>query len=102
MKYALAAVLAALSVGTAHAATFVAEVKGDTVTVYSTSKKNESCTLRNTFSYVVEGKRYTTTQTCNVAVTPGDHLDVCHVKHADINQAKIEKPVEVLSCTDKK
>ncbi len=99
---ALAAILSlGLSHGSARAATFVAEVKGDTVTVYSTSKKKEKCQLANTFSYVVNGERYTTTQKCSVEVEPGNHLEVCHVKHSDINQAKIEKPVEVTACVDR-
>lgn len=102
MKYLLAAVLTALSIGTADAATFEAEIKGNTVTVYSSSKKSEACVLKNTFSYVVEGKRYTTTQVCNVQVVPGDRVDVCHATSTDINQAKIEKPVEVVSCEDSK
>lgn len=104
MKYVLPTIgLAAMvSLASAQAATFVAEVKGDTVTVYSSSKKKERCDLKNTFSYVVGGNRFTTTQTCVVEVEPGDHLEVCHVKHADINQAKIEKPVEVVACADRK
>lgn len=106
MKYALAAFAAAAlgisAAAVANAATFVAEVKGDTVTVYSTSTKKEACQLKNTFSFVVEGKRFTTTQTCNVEVDPGTHLEVCKVTASEINQAKIEKPVDVLACTDRK
>lgn len=106
MKYALAAfAIAAFGTaitGTVRAATFEAEAKGDTVAVYSTSKKKEFCQLKNTFSFVVEGKRFTTTQTCNVNVVPGTHLEVCKVKNAEISQPKIEKPVDILSCADSK
>lgn len=105
MKYAafvFTAAFAGLFVGAAQAATFVAEIKGNEVTVYSTSKKKEHCQIHNTFSYVVNGERYTTTQECNVDVFPGNHLPVCHVKHSDINEAKIEKPIEILACHDSK
>ncbi len=94
--------IAAMAGGTARAATFVAEVDGHKMTVYSTSKKKEACTVKNTFSYVVEGVRYTRTQTCNVDVLPGEHLEVCKVQADDLNQTKIEKPVEVVSCQDAK
>lgn len=107
MKYILAAALAVLTVGTAsigaaEAATFVVEVGDHKMTVYSTSTKKESCTLKNTFSYTVQGQRYTRTQTCNVDVLPGKHLEVCKVQAEDLNDTKIEKPVEVVSCTDAK
>jgi hypothetical protein len=104
MKYALPAALlltCAAALPAAQAATFVAEGKGDTVIVYSSGTKKEACQLKNSFSYLFKGERYTTTQTCNVDVLPGQHLEVCRVKHADIVEPKIEKPVEVVSCTDK-
>ncbi len=102
MKYALAAVFAAFAIGTAHAATFAVEVGDHSMTVYSTATKKEVCVLKNAFSYVFNGQRETRTQTCNVNVLPGKHLEVCKVAHSDLNEIKIEKPVEVLSCTEQK
>ncbi len=102
MKFALpAALLFAFAASAAQAATFVAEGKGDTVVVYSTATKKESCELKNSFSYLFKGERFTTTQTCNVDVVPGEHLEVCRVKHSDIVEPKIEKPVQIVSCTPK-
>jgi hypothetical protein len=102
MKYALVAALLATAAlaptASAVAATFVAEAKEGAVTVFSTSKAKESCKIHNTFSYVFESTRYTTTQTCNVDVLPGKHIEVCNVKDPVLSAPKIEKPVEVVSC----
>ena len=107
MKYVLPAALlltfgisfGATSIG-ARAATFEAEVKGNEVKVFSTSTKKEGCMLKNSFSYLFKGERFTTTQTCNVNVLPGKHREVCHVKHTDIVEGKIEKSIEIVSCVD--
>jgi hypothetical protein len=100
MKYALLAALLCAT-GSAQAATFVAEAKGDTVVVYSTSKAKEECQIKNTFSYLFKAERYTTTQTCNISVLPGNHVEVCRVQDEVIVEPKIEKPVAVVSCTPK-
>lgn len=100
MKYALLAALL-LVTGSARAATFVAEVKGNLITVYSTSKAKETCQLNNTFSYLYKGDRVTTVQNCTVDIVPGNHREVCHVTDPVIVEAKIEAPVAVVSCTPK-
>jgi hypothetical protein len=101
MKYAaIALVFTVLSTGAAQAATFEAEGKGDTVTVYYTTTKKERCQIANTFSYVFEGKRRTTTQQCNAEMKPGKHLELCHVTHSDISEPRIEAPVQIRACQD--
>lgn len=102
MKYTLAALFTVLAIGTAHAATFVAEAGDHSMVVYSTATKKEACIVKNAFSYVFDGKREMRTQTCNVNVLPGNHLEVCKVAHSDLNDVKVEKPVEVVSCTEQK
>ena len=100
MKYALLAALL-LVTGSANAATFVAEVKGDAVIVYSTSKAKERCQINNTFSYLYKGGRQTTVQNCTVDVIPGNHREFCRVKDASIIEAKIEAPVAIVLCEPK-
>ena len=97
MKYALLAALL-LVTGSAQAATFVAEVKGDAVIVYSTTKIKEKCQINNTFSYLYKGERFTTVQNCTVETTPGNHHEFCRVKDPVIAEAKIEKPIQVVAC----
>ncbi|MHB1205589.1 MAG: hypothetical protein ACYCZX_08495 [Rhodospirillaceae bacterium] len=100
MKYALLAALL-LVTGSAQAATFVAEIKGNVITVYSTSKTKEKCQLNNAFSYMYKGDRITTVQNCTVDVVPGNHREVCHVTDPVIVDPKIEAPVSVVACTPK-
>ena len=101
MKYAaLAFVFTAFSIGAAQAATFEAEGKDNTVTIYYTTAKKEHCQVFNTFSYVFDGTRRTTTQECNADLKPGKHLEVCHITHSDISEPKIEAPVRIGACHD--
>lgn len=103
MKFAVIAfIFAVVSAGAAEAATFEAEGKGNTVTVYYTATKKEHCRIFNTFSYVFEGTRRTTTQECNADLKPGKHQEFCHVTHSDISEPKIEAPVKIGACQDVK
>ena len=76
----------------------MAEVKGNAVTVYSTSKTKEKCQINNTFSYLYMGERKTTVQNCTNVLLPGDHHEFCRVADPLIVEAKIEKPVAIVSC----
>ena len=77
------------------AATFTATAEGNTITIYSASKKEGVCEVRVPFSYWHKGKReYTSTRCPNRPILISDRHVVCSVTHKEIVNPKIEGPVE--------
>lgn len=96
MKHRTAALAGALLVAlaaSASAATFRAEVEGDAVVVYSTSKKDEACYSMVTFSFKSGDERITRRFVCNTFARAQKDFRFCERKDPEFIDLKIEAPV---------
>mgnify|MGYP003676881720 CR=1 FL=1 len=91
----LGAMLLVLGTVPTEAATFTATAEGNTITIYSTSDKEEICSLLVPFSYWYEGKReYTSTRCPDRSIIVSEKSEVCNASHELIVNPKIEGPVQ--------
>lgn len=73
---------------------FTAEAKGDSLMIYSTSKKPKVCSVRVIFSYQAGAGRREGTHSCLQRELPvGDHMAYCGVVSEYLVGAQIEGPV---------
>ncbi len=77
----------------AGAATFRAEVQGDTILIYSTAKKPERCSASVMISYKYGDDRRTTRLECNAPAPAEKDYVFCKRTNADFIDLKIERPV---------
>jgi hypothetical protein len=77
----------------AAAATFRAEVQGDTIVVYSTAKKPERCSASVMFSYKYGDDRRTSRLECNGPAPAEKDFVFCKRTNAEYIDLKIERPV---------
>src|SRR5438105_3698621 len=87
------ACLAAALPTLAAAATFRAEVQGDTILIYSTAKKPEHCSASVMFSYKYGEDRRTTRLECNGPAPAEKDYVFCKRSNAEFIDLKIERPV---------
>jgi hypothetical protein len=77
----------------AAAATFRAEVQGDTIVIYSSGKKPEHCSASVMFSYKYGDDRRTTRLECNGPAPAEKDYVFCKRTNAEFVDLKIERPV---------
>ena len=83
-----------LAIGaSAAAATFRAEVQGDTILIYSTAKRPERCSASVMFSYKYGDDRRTTRLECNGPAPAEKDFVFCKRTNAEYIELKIERPV---------
>jgi hypothetical protein len=93
--YVLLAIIIGLGVPPAAATTFSATAEGNTITIFSHSDTEEICELRVVFSFFYQGERHTTATKCpDRPIVISDKAEVCSVTDVQINEPKIEGPVE--------
>jgi hypothetical protein len=84
--------VAALVAGCAHAATFRAVAKEQSIIVYSTATKPEKCNVELPFSYTKDGERKEGMHYCkNYFVTVGKDIEFCKVTDAALVETKLGK-----------
>jgi len=79
--------------GAAAAATFRAEVQGNTIVIYSTAKRPERCSASVMFSYKYGDDRRTTRLECNGPAPAEKDFVFCKRTNAEFVDLKIERPV---------
>jgi hypothetical protein len=79
--------------GCAAAATFRAEVQGDTIVIYSTAKRPERCSASVMFSYKYGDDRRMTRLECNGPAPAEKDFVFCKRTDAEFIELKIERPV---------
>ena len=79
--------------GASAAATFRAEVQGDTVVIYSTAKVPERCSASVMFSYKYGDGRRTSRLECNGPAPAEKDFVFCKRTDAEFVDLKIERPV---------
>jgi hypothetical protein len=77
----------------AAAATFRAEVQGDTIVIYSSGKKPERCSASVMFSYKYGDDRRTTRLECNGPSPAEKDFVFCKRTNSEFVDLKIERPV---------
>ncbi len=96
MKRLFQSILGALTLiaaGAVAAATFRAEVQGDTIVIYSTAKKAERCSASVMFSYKYGEDRRTTRLECNGPAPAEKDFVFCKRTNPEFIDLKIERPV---------
>jgi hypothetical protein len=96
MKLKASFVLGCLALGVCTstlAATFRAEVQGDTIIIYTTAKKPEQCSASVMISYKYGDDRRMTRLECNGPVRAEKDFVFCKRTNADYVDLKIERPV---------
>ena len=95
MRHRTAALAGALllAIGcSAFGATFRAEIEGNKIVVYSTSKKDEACYTTVTFSYKKGDGRETRKFVCNTFARAGKDFRFCERSDEEFVDLKIEEP----------
>jgi hypothetical protein len=84
----------------ANAATFTAEAKEGSVTIYSSSKEAAFCGPWVKFTYLENGKRVPGMTSCGRRnIKPGEHVKVCAFHHPAIIAPILDGPV-LVKCGD--
>ena len=74
---------------------FVAEAKGDTVSIYSNLKRDRRCDVFVYFSVAQDGKRVSGNLRCfEKDLRKGNHVLTCDIQAPAIIDPKIESPVD--------